>query len=570
MVSFCMLKRALYGLLVSLLAWACSKEKKAVDLIVHHATIYSVDSAFAVYEAMSIRDGKVVEIGSNEAILGRYEASQEIDAKGRFIYPGFIDAHCHFTGYGLGLRQVDLTGTKSFDEVLHRTQDFAHREQILPDGVERKLDGTSEMSWLVGRGWDQNDWSNPVFPERFRLDSLFPDRPVLLIRIDGHAALANAKALELAGITAKTSVTGGEIPLVQHAKKGLQPSGMLIDNAVDLVKAAIPPTEKKDLYAALLNAQQNCFAAGLTTVDDAGVMYDEVEAMDELQKAGKLKMRIYAMLSDSAPNYKRYLSRGPYKTDRLNVRSFKFYADGALGSRGACLFRDYNDKAHWRGFLLSNMEHFRKYADMVDRGGFQMNTHCIGDSALNMVMDIYIRHCNKKKDRRWRIEHAQVVAPDDVKSFSKDIIPSVQPTHATSDMYWVEQRLGPDRLKYAYAYKELLNAAGTIALGTDFPVEDISAIKTFYAAVTRQDAKGYPPGGFQMENALDRKQALRGMTVWAAYANFEEKEKGSLEAGKFADFVILDTDLMNCKEHLILKTKILQTYINGEQVFSSN
>lgn len=543
---------------------SCSREKITADLIIHHATIYSVDSSFTVYEAMCIKGGKVLAMGTNQDILKTYKAKETTDAKGKFIYPGFIDAHCHFLGYGLGLQQVDLTGTKSFDEVLTRVVNFGKREKQFPEEASLSTGKeTTEITWIIGRGWDQNDWHSKEYPTKSKLDSLFPETPVFLTRIDGHAALVNSKALQLAQVDEHTSLAGGEL-----LKNGNKLSGILIDNAVDLVKAAIPQSSKEKVYTALLNAQNNCFAAGLTTVDDAGVMYQDVEAMDELQKAGKLKMRIYAMLSDSAPNYKHYLDKGPYKTERLNVRAFKFYADGALGSRGACLFKDYTDKPHWRGFLLSSMAHFKTYAEIMDKKGFQMNTHCIGDSALNMVMDIYTRYCNEKKDHRWRIEHAQVVTPDDFKNFSEDIIPSVQPTHATSDMYWVQERLGEVRGKYAYAYKDLLDAAGTIALGTDFPVEDISAIKTFYAAVIRKDSKGYPPNGFQMENALSRQQAIRGMTIWAAYANFEEKEKGSLEPGKYADFVMLDTDLMTCKENAILKTKVLATFINGENVFS--
>ncbi len=566
MVSFSMLKTMLGFLGIALILSSCSEEKLAADLVIHHATIYSVDASFTVYEAMCIRDGKIVELGSNKHILKKYEAKETRDANGKFIFPGFIDAHCHFLGYGLGLQQVDLTGTKSFAEVITKVVDFVKREKAFPEEANRSTGSKQqETAWIIGRGWDQNDWDKKEYPTKDKLDSLFPHRPVFLARIDGHAALVNSKALQLAQVDENTALAGGEL-----LKNGDKLSGILIDNAVDLVKAAIPQSGREQLYTALLNAQNNCFAAGLTTVDDAGVMYSDVEAMDELQKAGKLRMRIYAMLSDSAPNYTHYLDKGPYKTERLNVRAFKFYADGALGSRGACLFKDYADKPHWRGFLLSDMAHFKKYAEMMDRKGFQMNTHCIGDSALNMVMDIYIRYCNEKKDHRWRIEHAQVVTPDDFKNFSEDIIPSVQPTHATSDMYWVQERLGAARVKYAYAYKNLLDAAGTIALGTDFPVEDISAIKTFYAAVIRKDRKGYPPNGFQMENALSRQQAIRGMTIWAAYSNFEEKEKGSLEPGKYADFVILDTDLMNCKEHVILNTKVLYTFINGENVFSLN
>jgi predicted amidohydrolase YtcJ len=332
-----------------------------------------------------------------------------------------------------------------------------------------------------------------------------------------------------------------------------------------MVTSFIPKTGKEKLENALLNAQNNCLAMGLTTVDDAGLMKHEIDVIDEIQKSGKLKMRVYAMLSDSEPNYAYYLKHGIYKTDKLNVRSFKFYADGALGSRGACLLNDYKDKQNWKGFLLSEQKHFEKYAKMMVEKGFQMNTHCIGDSAYKVILTTYLK-AGAKRENRWRIEHAQVVSPGEMK-ISDGIIPSVQPTHATSDMYWAKDRLGAQRVKYAYAYKDLLTVCGLVALGTDFPVEDISPFKTFFAAVARQDSKGFPKDGFQKENALTREETLKGMTIWAAYSNFEENEKGSLEKGKFADFIILDNDIMKCKLEEVLKTKVLTTYINGERVF---
>lgn len=541
---------------------SCSSPRQKADLLLHHARIYSVDSAFTVYEAMAIKDGKIIALGSSKELLHDYGADEIKDAGGKSIYPGFIDAHCHFVGYAMGLSQANLTGTGSFDEVLERVTIFSKKNPGPLDGSAGQPAYHSSNSWLVGRGWDQNDWDNKAYPGRRQLDSLFPNRPVLLVRIDGHAALANGEALRQAGITEATRIEGGEILLA-----GKKPTGILIDNAVDLVKTKIPVPTPAELTQALLAAQQNCLRYGLTTLDDAGLMKSDVDLLDSLQRAGQLKIRVYAMLSDSAPNYNHYLQTGPYKTGRLNVRSFKFYADGALGSRGACLQQDYDDKKGWKGFLLSSRAHFAKQAELLAGKGFQVNTHCIGDSALKVILEIYTKY-GAEGDRRWRVEHAQVVSPGSFRQFSRNIIPSVQPTHATSDMYWAATRLGKTRVKQAYAYAQLLAAAGTIALGTDFPVEDISPFKTFFAAVARQDSSGFPATGFQKENALSREQTLRGMTAWAAYANFEENEKGSLEKGKLADFIILDTDLMNCAAHEVLKTKVLATYINGEKVFS--
>ncbi len=563
-----MIKNFLFLVLASWLLVSCSSKKQKADLIIHNAVIYTVDSSFSVQQAMAIKDGKIIETGSNEQILNSYSSKETKDIEGKTIFPGFIDAHCHFLSYGAGLQQVDLVGTNSFEEVIQKVKDFAvKRDQATNPKVG------AENEWIIGRGWDQNDWDVKEYPNKNILDSLFPNTPLILKRIDGHAALANSAALKLAGIDNKTRIDGGE--LIKDAKGNL--TGILIDNAVDLVTNKIPLPTKEKMFNSLLAAQKNCFEVGLTTVDDAGLMKFEIDAIDELQKSGKLKMRIYAMLSDSAPNYKYYLEKGRYKTDHLNVRSFKFYADGALGSRGACLLENYSDKKDWKGFLLNSKEHFEEGARIMFQKGFQMNTHCIGDSANRLMLYTYIIAPHVAFDNsgeiqkeimnvmRWRIEHAQVVNKNDFKYF-KGIIPSVQPTHATSDMYWAEERLGKERVKYAYAYKDLLKAAGILALGTDFPVEDISPFKTFYAAVFRKDSKGFPEGGFQMENALTREETIKGMTIWAAYSNFEEKEKGSLEKNKFADFIILDTDLMKCPENSVLSTKVLATYLSGERV----
>jgi predicted amidohydrolase YtcJ len=537
------------------------KHKKNADLIIYNAKIYTVDSVFSVCEAMAIVNGSVDATGTTKKILADYDSKLETDAAGNCIYPGFIDSHCHFLGYGLGLGRINLVGTRSFAEVMDRVRVTAQKNAEKPGSSD--LDPL-QTNWILGRGWDQNDWDNKEMPNNHHLDSLFPDRPVMLTRIDGHAVLVNSAALRAAGITAQTTVDGGELIL-----KDGKLTGVLVDNAIDLIKNKIPETSIEEKTEALLNAQSDCIALGLTTVDDAGLMKEDVDLINDLQTTQKLKIRMYVMLSDSTPNYEYYLERGPFKTDRLNVCSFKFYADGALGSRGACLHEAYNDKPDWKGFLLSQPAHFEKKAELLAKKGFQMNTHCIGDSAGSVLLGIYKRHCDpNKSDRRWRIEHAQVIHPDYFGAFNKNVLPSVQPTHATSDMYWLAERLGESRSKNAYANKRLCQASGLIALGTDFPVEDISPFETFFAAVARQDSYGFPEGGFQTENALTREEALRGMTIWGAYANFEEKEKGSLEKGKLADFIMLDRDIMTCHIKEALETKVIFTYIHGERVYS--
>jgi len=532
---------------ISILLLSCSEKKKA-DLFVYNATIYTVDSAFTTAEAMVIKDGKILELGTKADLEKNYDSKEKLDAEGKFIYPGFIDAHAHFIGYGNSLQRVNLVGTESWDEVIERTKQFATEH---PNG------------WILGRGWDQNDWKEKQFPVNEKLNELFPDRPVLLTRIDGHAAIANNKALEMANIKAGDTLTGGEIEEMEGTL-----TGVLIDNAVGLVTNKIPAQTETEFRKALNDAQANCFAVGLTTLDEPGISYQSAERIRKMQDDGELKMRLYVMLSDDKNNYDWLIKNGTIKTDKLNVSAIKVYADGALGSRGASLFQDYSDKPGWKGFLLSHPEHFDSVANLIYSKGWQMCTHAIGDSGNYTILKIYEKYLKGKNDRRWRIEHAQVVRQEDLHLFGdNNIIPSVQPTHATSDMYWAGDRLGNERVKGAYAYKQLLDQNGWIPLGTDFPVEDISPFKTFYAAVIRKDSKGWPDGGYQTENALSREQALRGMTIWAARSNFEEKEKGSLEKGKFADFIILDKDLMKTDEKELLQVFVLKTFIGGNKVY---
>jgi predicted amidohydrolase YtcJ len=549
-------------LLLSVIILTACSQKSKVDLIVHHAVVYTVDSTFSNAQSFAVKDGKFIAVGSNEEILKNYEATEIVDAKGKAVYPGFIDSHCHFYGYGKGKQQLNLVGTKSFDEVIQKVVEYAK---------------TNKSAWIIGRGWDQNDWEVKEYPTRKVLDSLFPNTPVFLKRVDGHAALVNAAALRKAGITKWGNIKGGSFGtyLDLKNKETAQVSfevlnGILIDNAVDIIINALPEPTKEEIKRSLLIAQKNCFEVGLTTIDDAGLDKKIVDVIDELHQSNELQMRVYAMLSDNKINLDYYLKNGNYKTDKLNIRSFKFYADGSLGSRGACLIDYYTDKPKHRGFLLSNPEHFDSAAALMIAKGFQMNTHCIGDSAVRLISQIYLKHLESTNTNpinyRWRIEHAQVVNKNDLKMFS-GIIPSVQPTHATSDMYWAKDRVGEERVKFAYAYNDLLKMCGVVALGTDFPVEEISPFYTFYAAVARKDLKDFPKGGFQPENALSRENTLRGMTIWGAYGNFEEKEKGSIEPGKFADFVILDADIMKIEINKVPTTKVVRTFVNGQTVY---
>jgi predicted amidohydrolase YtcJ len=552
-----MQKYTLLSLILFILS--CGTAAK-VDMIVHNATIYLVDSAFNTAQAMAIKDGKVVATGSSKRILKQFDAKATLDAKGKFVYPGFIDAHAHFFGYAHSLQIVDLTGTKSWEECIERIIHFITKDSSTQSHYAQK--GT----WIVGRGWDQNDWEKKEFPDKEALDKLFKDNPVLLTRIDGHAAIANRQAIDIAGIKPGTMLTGGEV----ETKNG-RLTGILVDNAIDIVSSRIPGPGQMENKEALLAAQKNCFAVGLTTIDDCGLNYRDVELIKQLQNTGEVKMKLYVMLSDHPSNYNFLFKSGKIKTDRLHVRSFKIYADGALGSRGACLLEPYSDKPLQSGFLLSNKEHFDSVANIIYSQGFQMCTHAIGDSGNRVILNTYGKYLKTKNDLRWRIEHAQVVNQSDFELFGRyNIIPSVQPTHATSDMYWAGDRLGKEREKGAYAFNDLLKQNGWIALGTDFPVEDISPLKTFYAAIARKDAKGWPENGYQPENALSRENTLRGMTIWPARSNFEEQEKGSLEAGKFADFIILDRDIMKTNEADILNIQVLKTFVNGEKVYDKN
>ena len=522
--------------------------QKNADLIITNAKIYTVNQNFDTAESMAISKGKIVAVGKSADILKNYKSKNVQNLQGKTVFPGLIDAHCHFTGFATDKWKCELWGTKSWDEIIARISEYAK---------------TAPKEWLYGRSWDQNDWAVKEFPNKEKLDQLFPNRPVYLKRIDGHAAVANQKALDIAGVTKDSKILGGEIE-VKNGKL----TGILVDNAMLLVEKYIPEIEDSEAIQYFSDLQKECFSYGLTSLHDCGITERTLDRLEKAQTQGQLQMKIFALLEDNPDYYDRWIKKGRYTNKNITVGGFKVYSDGALGSRGACLIHDYSDKKGWKGFLLSERKHFESLAKKLKNSDLQMCTHAIGDSANRTILQIYGDVLGVKNDRRWRIEHAQIVDKNDFDLFGKySVIPSVQPTHATSDMYWAEDRLGKERLKYSYAYEDLLKQNGWLPLGTDFPVEEISPLKTFHSAVARKDSKNYPANGFQKENALTREQAMRGMTIWAAKAAFQENEIGSLEPGKSADFIIVDQDLMTIPEDQILDTKVLETYSNGKKVF---
>lgn len=540
----------LFTALILILVMTSCTQKEKVDLIVSGAMVYTVDDVFSVAESFAVNNGKIVAIGTSQEISDKYHADMRFDAEGKFIYPGFNDAHCHFNGYAVNLLQyADLRRTKSPEEIYELLK--AHHYKF---GGE----------WILGRSWDQNDWEETGFPDKTKLDELFPDIPVYLVRVDGHAGWCNSKAMDLAGISANTKVQGGEVLL-----KNGEPTGVLIDNAMGFVSKLIPEITPEQQEKGLLEAQKNCFAAGLTSLTDCGLDKATILLMDEMQEAGKLKMRVNAMLNPTQENFDYFVKKGEaYKTDRLLANTIKIYADGALGSRGALLMADYSDDKGNSGLQIETQDYYDMICQLAYDNNFVVATHAIGDGANRLMLDTYGRFLKGKNDRRWRIEHSQIINPDDFKKFAEfSVVPSIQPTHCTSDMPWVEDRLGPERIKGAYAYQTLLNQLGWVPVGTDFPVENIYPLYTFYSAVFRTDHEGWPEGGWHKDEGLTREQTLRAMTSWAAKSSFEEDEKGQLVPGMWADFVILDTDLMSASSEEVLETKILSTWSAGEKVF---
>lgn len=529
---------------------SCTR-KPVYDLLLYNGFIITLDSSENSFEAIAIHEGKIVALGKNEVLRSKYMFNDEADLEGHYVYPGFHDAHAHFWGLAKTMNTVDLRGAKSWEGCIQRVVTFNEKRK-------------DKKAWITGRGWDQNLWQSPQMPDKqLLLDSLFPETPVFLKRIDGHAAIANQKALDLAGVNATTQVSGG---LIEHKADGkvIRLTGVLVDNAVDLVYAVVPEPMRDEKISLLLEAEKFCLNQGLTAITDAGLDKEIILLIDSLQKVGALKIRINAMASPTQENLDWLLKKGKYVTDRLRVNSFKVYMDGALGSRGALLLQPYHDENTY-GLLLNSPQYFDSMASVLYQKDFQLCVHAIGDSANRLALQIFSRYLPENNDRRWRIEHAQVVHPDDVKLYSKyKVIPSVQPTHATSDGSWAVKRLGENRIRYSYANKNLLNTNAYIPLGTDFPVEEVNPMGTFMASVFRQNLSFWPDGGYFPDQALSPVETLKGMTIWAAKAAFWENEIGSIEIGKQADFTIYKYNLLQPDKQSLPALKPISVWVAGE------
>ncbi|HEX7154893.1 MAG TPA: amidohydrolase [Thermoanaerobaculia bacterium] len=527
---------------------ACATSTPRSGTLYHGGTVFAGPEQtprndYAIY----VEGGVIREVGPAGELRSKYGSARTVDATNATILPGLTDAHGHLYGLGVALDTVSLVGTTSYDEVIARTKARA-----------------GGSGWILGRGWDQNDWPVKEFPTAAALDAAIGNQPVFLERVDGHAGLANTAAMRAAGITAATQdPAGGKI--VRDANGN--PTGVFIDTAMALVERNIPPVTYEQTKARVLAAANRIAELGLTEMHDAGAGEDTIRAVKELIDEKRFPIRVYLMLNGSdAAQLERWFAQGPLVDygGRLTVRSVKLYADGALGSRGAALLAPYADDPGNSGLMITKTEELERIARRALAAGFQVNTHAIGDAGNRNSIDAYER-AGVTPDKRFRIEHLQVIALDDIPRLARNgIIASMQPTHATSDMYWAEQRVGPERVRGAYAWRKILDAGGRLALGSDFPVEEVNPFFGLYAAVTRQDQKGWPEGGWLPGERLTLAEAVRGFTADAAYAAFEEKSRGTIEVGKLADFTIVEGDLTKMPAAELWKAKVVRTVVGGE------
>lgn len=523
---------------------SCYRSKEA-DIVIHNARIYSLDKGNTVYEAVAIKDGKIIELGPEREIMNKYSAKREIDAMGKAIYPGFHDSHCHVYGYVWDSFFADLRWVKSKKEVFKRTLEI------------EPLDG-----WIIGRGWDESLWADPTLPSLALLDSLFPNNPAILTRIDGHGALINSKAFAMLDSADFKKILPGQI---QYDRGEF--TGFIMDNALDVFTEKMPGVSDEKFTKRFEEFQDELFGYGITSINEAGLEPQQLEFYKRMEKNGILKLDVFAMIYGTEEGLKYAIDNGKYNSDRINISSFKIMSDGSLGSRGACMIHSYSDFDTHGQLILDST--FQKVLQFAINNEFQVNAHCIGDSANRYVLNSYGEYLGGLNDNRWKIEHAQVMNPDDFKLFSKfSVIPSVQPNHAMDDMRWAEKRIGSERLNSgAYAYKKLYTTSGSIVIGTDFPVTDINPIYNFFCSVFRQNEEFVPKDGFLTHNALSRMETLKGMTYWGAFGNFEEAKKGSIEEGKQADLIMINVDLLKAPKEAIIKAYVELTVKNGEVVY---
>ncbi|MGA9365655.1 MAG: amidohydrolase [Bacteroidota bacterium] len=564
--------------LLSLFLFLNVTEREA-DLILTNGVVYTVDSKNQVAEAVAIRGDRIIGVGTSKEIQKKFKAKDILDLQGKAVYPGFIDAHVHLIGFGVSMMVLNLSGTNSIGEIQHL--------------VAERVKSTKPGQWIRGRGWDQNRWPSKDFPTYRDLDPVAPNNPVYLIRVDGHATWVNRSVLDLAGIMKSTEdPPGGKIV---RDKSG-DPTGVLVDNAQDLISSVMPPPTEEETTEAITLAVSEWPKYGITSVQDMGVGLKVIELYKKLIDAGKFPVRDYVAVAGESDAWEYYLHHGPeigYGNNHLTVRSVKLYADGALGSRGAALIEPYSDDQGNRGLTLISGAQIQAVAESSLVSGFQVCTHAIGDRANTFTLDSYEKafHGKSGEPYRFRIEHAQVLAESDIPRFKElGVIPSMQPTHCTSDMYWAEARVGPKRIRGAYAWRSLLNTGVVICGGSDVPVESPDPLLGFYAAITRQDAEGRPKdwhdvqkyfelssdgindtsafdSGWYANQKMSREEALKAFTIWAAYGAFEENLKGSIEVGKLADLVVSSKDIMKAELKEILDTSILMTFIGGKLVY---
>jgi predicted amidohydrolase YtcJ len=536
-----------------------TRAANAADLILINGRVYTVDDSRPMVSAFAVRDGRIVFAGSDrEARMLAGPRTRVIDAHGRAVIPGMVDAHAHLLSLGEFLRNVQLDGSKTYDEVIARVVD---RAKTAKPG-----------EWIIGRGWDQNLWADKKFPTHDALSRAVPNNPVILSRIDGHAVLANAMAMRAAGITRATrDPVGGR---VERDAEG-NPSGVFVDNASDLVTRAEPGSTPAQTKSAIIAAIAEANKWGLIGVHDAGQGRATIDIYESLAREGRYNLRNYVMVSGDSADVTHSFAVGPRSAlydGHIWVRAIKLYADGALGSRGAAMLAPYADDPSNTGLLVTPPAEIQRIAIEALKHGFQVATHAIGDRGNRIALDAYdvALKAVPTADHRFRVEHAQVISLDDIPRFAKmGVIPSMQASHQTSDMRWAETRVGPQRIKGAYAWRSLLNTGVVIPNGSDFPVEQVNPLISFHSAVTRQDASGWPPGGWYPEQKMTREEALRAMTIWPAYAAFQERVMGSITPGKYADFVILDRDIMTVPDSEILSTRVLSTWIGGKSVYEA-